>query len=330
MLDSDTAQRTNQRAILCVLAASALFTVAAALVKAIANDMPTVELMLFRSVFALAVLLPMVPRRGLLDALRTRHPWGHAFRVVTGFGGMFGSFYGYAHLPLALVTALGFAMPIFLTILSVPLLGERIGPGRALSVAAGLLGVLVVLRPWQSGGAIELGPALVVVVGVGAWALAMISIRRMGQAGERNLTIVLWFSIATAILCAALCIPVWRPPSPLEWVALILIGLISGAAQLIMTEGYRNGEATLLAPFEYGAIVYTVLLGWAFWGEVPGPWESLGIGFLVVAGSITWTRERRLGRRSLRASIRPAPATPSPPTSAAPLRSRRAPARTPD
>ena len=117
---------------------------------------------------------------------------------------MFGAFYGYAHLPLAMVTALGFAMPIFLGILSVPLLGERIGPGAGGVDPAGLLGVLVVLRPWQTEGAIEFGPALVVVLGVAAWALAMVSIRRMGQAGERNVTIVLWFSIVTALLCAGL------------------------------------------------------------------------------------------------------------------------------
>ena len=101
------------------------------------------------------------------------------------------------------MTALGFAMPVFLSMLSVPLLGERVDGGpRALSVAAGLLGVLIVLRPWRAEGAIELGPALVVVVGVVAWAAAMVSIRRMGQAGERNITIVLWFAIATTLVCA--------------------------------------------------------------------------------------------------------------------------------
>ena len=75
-----------------------------------------------------------------------------------------------AHLPMATVTALGFSMPIFLSIVSVPLLGERVGALRAGAVAAGLLGVLVVLRPWRAEGAVELGPALVVVAGVVAWA----------------------------------------------------------------------------------------------------------------------------------------------------------------
>lgn len=324
--ETEAAQRLKQHAILCVLGASASFTIAAALVKAVADTIPTVEIMLCRSFFALLVIAPLLRREGGLRALHTRQPWGHALRVAAGFAGMFGSFYGYAYLPLAMVTALGFSMPIFLTILSVPLLGERITAGRAFSVAAGLVGVLVVLRPWNNEGAIELGPALIVVASVGAWALAMVSIRRMGQAGERNITIVLWFSIACTILSGLLSIPVWVWPTPLEWLALVGIGVVSGVAQLVMTEGYRNGEAMMLAPFEYGAIVYTVLLGWAIWGEVPGLWEAVGILFLIVAGLFTWLRER-LPRPS---PTRPSHALPSRPTFAAPPPSRPVRVRTPD
>ena len=324
---AEAARRLNHRAILCVLAASASFSVAAALVKSVADDVPTIEIMLFRSLFALLLLAPFLQREGGLRVLRTRHPVGHALRTLAGFASMFSSFYGYAHLPLALVTALGFAMPIFLSILSVPFLGERVSGARAVSIGAGLVGVLVVLRPWQSEGAIEFAPAMVVVVGVVAWAMAMVSIRRMGQAGERNIAIVMWFAIATAVVSALGSIPVWVTPSPLACVALIGVGLVSGAAQLLMTEGYRNGEATMLAPFEYGAIFYTVLFGWMFWGEVPGRYEALGIVFLIVAGLVTWLRE---AAGSARASIAPAIATPSQRRSAGPTPSRPIPARRPD
>ena len=322
--ESDAAQRLKQRAILCVLGSSASFAIAAALIKEVAPAIPTVEIMMFRGAFAFIVLLPLLRGQGL-GALRTRNPWGHALRIAAGLAGMFGSFYGYAYLPLAMVTALGFSMPIFLAILSVPLLGERITPGRAASVGSGVVGVLIVLRPWKES-AVDLGPALVVVISVMAWALAMVSIRRMGQAGERNITIVSWFSIATAVLSALLSIPVWVTPTWPQLAALIGVGLISGVAQLLMTEGYRSGEATVLAPFEYGAIIYTVLLGWSIWGEVPGPWETLGIVFLIVSGLLTWWRERR----PLPPLTPPALALPSRPTFAAPPPSPQAPARTPD
>lgn len=319
--------RTRRRAILCVLAASALFTVAAVLVKAAAPTIPTMEIVLFRSLVALLCMLPLLRRHGGLRVLRTRQPWGHAMRTAAGFAGMFGAFYGYARLPLATVTALGFAMPIFLSLISIPVLGERLNRYRALSVAAGMIGVLIVLRPWQGGDQVPIGPALVVVMSVAAWAVGMVSIRRMGQAGERNITIVMWFAIASSVVAVVLAVPVWVTPSPLVALALVGVGAVSALAQLVMTEGYRNGEATMLAPFEYGAIIYTVLLGWALWGEVPGPWEFVGIGFLVLSGLATWWRET--SSRSARASPAAAPAPRSRPSFAAPTPSPPAPARRP-
>jgi drug/metabolite transporter (DMT)-like permease len=281
---------TQRRAIACVCAASALFVVAAAVVKAVAAEIPIIEIVLFRSLVACLVLWPLLQRQGGWRMLRTRRPWGHAARTLTGFIGMATSFYGYAALPLATVTALNFAMPLCLAVLSVPLLGERVGPMRAAAVAAGLVGVLVMLRPWQEGdpGALPLVPVLVVVAGVVAWALAMISIRRMGAAGERNVAIVLWFSLGSTLLAALLSIPVWVTPQPWQLVGLCSVGAISAAAQMLMTEGYRAGETTLVAPFEYGAILYSTLLGLAIWGEVPDVWSLLGIGILMAAGLVVW------------------------------------------
>jgi drug/metabolite transporter (DMT)-like permease len=327
-VQADARARQRKRAILCVLASSASFTLSAALVKAVAPTIPVVEIMLFRSGVALICMLPLIYRNGGLAALRTRQPWGHAARITSGFIGMFGSFYGYAHLPLATATALGFAMPIFLAILSVPLLGERVGPGRAVSVGAGLLGVLIVLRPWQTDADVPFGPAMVVIAGVVGWALSMISIRRMGQGGERNITIVTWLAITTTVFSAVFSVPVWVTPDRVTLLALIGIGVISGAAQLLSTEGYRSGEATMLAPFEYGAILYTVVLGWVIWGETPDRWESAGIGVLVVSGLLTWWRET--SRKPSPASRPPASAVPTRPAFAGPLPPRPAPARRPD
>ena len=285
--------RMRRRAILLVLASSGSFTVSSALVKVASPEIPTLELMLFRSLVAFLFMGPLIVRAGGWSALRTRRPWSHGMRAVAGLAGMFGSFYGLAHLPLAAVTALGFAMPIFLAVLSVPLLGERVTWPRVVSIGAGLLGVLLVIRPWQGAKGLPLFETGVVILGVGAWALAMSSIRRMGQAGERNITIVALFSLAAAAMSAVLCIPVWVTPRPGLWLVLAAIGAVSGLAQLLMTEGYRSGEASMLAPFEYSAIFYTVALGWGVWGEVPGGWEATGIVVLVAAGLFTWWREGR-------------------------------------
>ena len=290
----DNAVRLRRRAIACVLGSSAAFALAAALVKWASPGLPVAEVVLFRSLCSVLILAPMLRSHGGWSTLRTKRPGAHLLRLGAGFSGMYASFYGYANLPIATVTALGFSMPVFLTVLSIPLLRERVSRVRAGAVAAGLAGVLIVLRPWEAGSeAGHAGPALVVTVGVAAWALAMISIRRMGQSGERNVTIVLLFSIGSTMLAALLCIPVWVTPTPMQLLALVGVGVVSTAAQLLMTEGYRSGEATMLAPFEYGAIIYAVVLGWLIWGEVPGGWEFAGIAVLVASGLWVWWKEGR-------------------------------------
>jgi drug/metabolite transporter (DMT)-like permease len=287
----------RRHAIICVLSASATFTVGAAVVKALTADFPILEIVAFRSAIAFLALLPVLWRHGGLTALATRRPLGHVLRTLCGFVGTVTAVYGYAVLPLATVTALGFAMPLFLTILSVPLLGERVGRRRGSAVLVGLGGVLLMLRPWQSGGALPPVAVAIVLAGVVTWALSMISIRRMGEAGERNVTIVAWYSLGTAALAAIGAVPHWIAPSIPQLAALAAAGLLTGVAQLLMTEGYRSGETTLVAPFEYGAILYATILGIALWNEWPDAWSLLGVAVLIGAGLYIWHREVTLGIR---------------------------------
>jgi drug/metabolite transporter (DMT)-like permease len=250
--------------------------------------------MFCRSLFAVPALLPRVWAAGGLAALRPRRPWLHVVRVTTGILGMAGAFYGYAVLPFALVTALGFTMPLFLTLLSIPLLGERVGPRRGAAVLAGFGGVLLIALPGGGGGA-ALGGVLMVLLGAIGWALSMITIRRMGAAGEANATIVLWFALGATLVCGVASLPVWVAPTPLQWAMLAGTGLVSALAQVMMTEAYRRGEATLLAPFEYSAILWTTLMGVAVWGELPDGWDAAGIAVLVASGLYIWHREVTLG-----------------------------------
>lgn len=288
----------RRHAILYVLSASATFTIGSALVKALAAEFPVLEIVMFRSIIGFIAMLPMIVRAGGLRALATRRPSGHIMRTVYGFIGTVTSVFGFGVLPLVTVTALGFAMPLFLTILSVPLLGERVGPRRATAVLIGLCGVLVMLRPWHvDADSLPLGAVAVVLSGVVTWALSMINIRKMGDAGERNVTIVAWYSLGTASLAAFGCISNWVTPSPWQLAALVGAGLMSGFAQLLMTEGYRAAETTLVAPFEYGAIIYATILGVTIWGEWPDIWSLIGVAVLIASGLYIWRREVTLGLR---------------------------------
>lgn len=285
---------SRRRAILCVLGAAGTFALAAACVKALDGAIPVAEVVLFRNLFAIPALLPLLVQNGGLAALRTRNPLSHFARTLFGMMGMVGAFYGYAHLPIATVTALGFTMPLFLTILSVPLLGERVGPRRSAAVLVGFLGVLLMVRPGVGEGMDALATGLVLLGALG-WALAMITIRRMGAQGEAGVTIVLWFAIGAAALAGFASVPVWVWPTPMQWAFLIGTGVISALAQVLMTEAYRSGETTLIAPFEYSGIIWTTLLGVLIWAELPDGWDIAGIAVLVGAGLYIWHREVTLG-----------------------------------
>ncbi len=288
------APAARRRAILGVLGAGFCFAVAAALIKATkASAVPTFEMVVFRSVVIALVMTAVLRRQGgVVAALRTPRPWAHALRTLLGFFAMTTGYYGYVHLPLATVTALGFAMQLFLTLLSVPLLGERVGWWRGGAVAAGLVGVLMVVRPWHAAAAdTPIDAVLLVLAGVVSWALTMITIKKLGDAGERNATIVLWYCLGSLVLSLALALPTWVTPGPRDAALLVAAGLATAVAQLMMTDAYRSGETTLIAPFEYGAIVHATVLGALVWGEVPDAWSAVGIAILIGAGLYIWWRE---------------------------------------
>ena len=279
-----------RRAILLVLAAALLFACAAACVKALGGGVPLAQVVLFRSAFALPVMLPLVWRAGGWGALRSANPAGHVARVFFGLVGMAGAFHGYATLPLATVTALGFSMPLFLTLLAAPLLGERLDARRLAIVLVGLGGVLVMLRPGagDAGGALDYAIVLLAAV---AWALAMISIRRMGERGESGVAIVAWFAIGSSLVALVFALPGWVWPTAWQWLLLAGVGLVSAVAQLCMTEAYRRGDTTLVAPFEYSGILWTTGLGLLLWGEAPDGFDALGVAVLVGCGVAIWRRQ---------------------------------------
>ena len=284
------------RAVACVIGSAGLFALASAAIKALGTRIPLSEVVFFRNVLGLPALLLYAAAAhpgGVLAALRTRNPRGHVERLATGLVGMYGSFHGYAHLPLATVTALNFTMPLFLVALSALILRERVAPRRIAIAAAGFGGVLLMVQPWSTAAPLDpvaVGAVLSAALG---WALAMISIRRMGEAGEAGTTIVLWFAIGAAIVSGLATLPVWVMPTPSQWGFLLITSLLSVFAQFLMTAAYRSGDTTLVAPFEYTAILWTASLGMVVWGEVPDLWDLAGVLVLVGAGLAIWRTELR-------------------------------------
>jgi drug/metabolite transporter (DMT)-like permease len=294
-------RRGQLRAIACVAGATFCFTVAGAFIKAVSGEFHVAQITFFRSIFALVPLLPAIIRQGARIARVVDWRW-HAARCGFGFWGMMAAFYGLAFLSLADFTALGFAMPLFLTILSIPLLGEKVGIRRASAIVVGFLGVLLIVRPFGGADEMPLVPTLIVLSGTVGWALSMIAIRRLGALGENNLTIVFWFAVVGAVAAGLLMIPVWVTPTWAQFGFLTGAGLVSGFAQIMMTEAYRQGETTVVAPFEYVAIFWAVLLGWTVFDEAPAIEMLAGVVVLVASGlyilhrEVVRRREREAGQ----------------------------------
>ncbi|MDQ4061820.1 MAG: DMT family transporter, partial [Pseudomonadota bacterium] len=182
-------------------------------------------------------------------------------------------------------------------VLAVVLLEERVRIYRWTAVCVGLLGVLIVLWP-HLGGAVSSGResmgALLALAAAAGAALAMIQVRRLTST-EHSSTIVFYFSAFSALI-GLLTLPLgWTVPSATDAAVLVMIGLLGGVGQLLLTESYRHADASLIAPFEYTTILWATVLGYAMFGDVASPLVAVGSGVVIAAGIFVIFRERRLG-----------------------------------
>lgn len=274
--------------ILSLLFAVFAFSVMDALIKWLSADYPTLQIIFFRGLFAFLPLSVFIARQGGLAALRTRRPWSHAARSLVGLTSMVLFFYAFAILPLADVVAIGFAGPIFLTALSVPMLGEKVGIRRWCAVMAGFVGVVAMIRP---GAGVVTLDALVPVAGAVGYAFAMVFVRRL-TATETIASIVFYFTIICTVL-SGLAMPfVWVTPASLvDWALLAAVGLCGGFAQLAMTYAFKLAPASLIAPFEYSAMIWGVAFGWLIWSELPDVYIATGAGIVIASGLYILHRE---------------------------------------
>lgn len=291
--EAGAAEATLQGIVLMLLAVG-LFSLMDALVKWLGQSYPTMQLVFFRSLFAFVPLAFLIHRMGgLRIAMRIVSPLGHLARCLCGAAAMALFFYCYAHMKLADAIAIGFAAPIFITALSVPMLGEKVGLRRWSACLVGFAGVLVMVKP---GAGVFDSVALVALLATLFYALAVIFVRRLARS-DSNVSIVFWFT-ATTTLFSALFLPFqWVTPQGWDWALLITVGLMGGVAQIAMTKAFRLAEVSVIMPFEYTAMFWAVGAGWLVWREVPGLNIWLGCVLVVASGLYILFREANLGKR---------------------------------
>jgi drug/metabolite transporter (DMT)-like permease len=264
----------------------------AALVKLAAErGAHTFEIVFFRNFFAFFPILGYILATQGLGVLKTTRPVGHVVRAAIGITGMMCGFAALARIPLSEFTAITFSAPLFITALSAPVLGERVGIHRWAAVSIGFVGVLVMVRP-DPVNLVGLGALLAIGQALGS-AGAMLAIRQLG-ATEPGATIVFYFTLAAACVGAVLTPFVWTQPDMELLVILILTGLSGGVGQLFLTQAFKIAPAAVVAPFEYASLIWVGLLGYLIWRETPTATTVVG-GLIVVASGLylLWRETRR-------------------------------------
>jgi drug/metabolite transporter (DMT)-like permease len=284
------------------IASALAFTLMSAGVKLVAERYPIGEVVFFRSAFALVPLLAWLSWRGdLINAVRTDDLKGHLLRGIISTSGMFAGFIALSYLPLSDAVAIGYASPLITVVLAALILKETVRAYRWSAVVVGFVGVIIMLLPHLNGSIVAQG--LAGGAGVGAlFALfaaccsagATIQIRRL-MVRERTGAIVFYFSPLTTFMGLMTIVLGWRMPDLADAVLLVVIGILGGIGQILLTLSYRHADTSVIAPFEYTTMLWAVLIGWFAFSQLPQATVVAGGLIVAAAGCFVLWRERQLG-----------------------------------
>ena len=272
------------RAIALAVSATVLFGTSETISKYLSGSLPIVEFIWIRYVLFLVMAVFLVRRR----SVRPRNPGLQVTRGLCVIGSSILFVYGVHQMTMAQATTISFLSPLLITVLSIPLLGETVGPRRWAAVGAGVLGMLVVVRPGLGG---FQPAALFGVASAFCWALALIITRKISGSDAPQTTVLWSAAIGTAVLTLMLpFVAVW--PTPKQLGLSLVLGVFASGGQWAVILAHRIAPASLLAPFFYGQLLWVSVLGFVVFGSLPDGWTIAGAGIIVGSGLYTAHRER--------------------------------------
>ena len=278
-------------------------TLMLACVKGLGGAIPTGEVIFFRSFVALIPLLIWLKLQGnILASLKTRNVSGHLIRGISGTGGMYFNYLALVYISLADATAISYAAPLFTVIMAALLLKEHVRLTRWMAVVIGFSGILLMLSANLTAGSSLLSArSLAAGTGLGAMfaliaalctATSMVQIRFLNGI-EQPGAIVFYFSLMTTLIGLGTVAFGWTVPVPQQLLLLIGCGFFGGMAQILVTLSLRYSDASLLAPFDYTTLVWSMVIGWMFLNSFPGPSTITGAVIVALAGMFTVWSDRR-------------------------------------
>jgi len=296
--------RERLRGIGSMAAAVFVFSIMDSLMKRLSSHYAPLQISCLRSLSSLMFLLPPIVWRRSWTQLRPSNPPLHLFRAALGVA-MLASFVFAVHrLSLAQTYSLFLAAPLLMTALSVPVHGETVTGKRWLAIVAGLCGVLVILQPWGKG-SISMLAASAAAVATICYSLSALTVRTLGRSNS-SMSMVFWYLLMVGVAAGVLALSDWRPVPMSDWGWLIAIGLTGALGQMWLTDAFRRAPPSVVAPFEYTAILWAFAIDWIFWSASPSPSLVIGACIVIASGIVVIADERRLSQLGLN------PASPPP------------------
>lgn len=284
--------RETPLAILAICAGVAFLVGNDAVAKVLTDRYPPIQIVFLRNLIAVPIIAALIFGLFGPQALRSNHLRLHALRGLLMVFGAWMYFTGLIYLPLAEATALVFSAPIFITALSVPLLGERVGWKRWSAVLLGFVGVLVIVQPggatFQMASILPVGTAL-------CYAIFMISARWI-ERGERLWTMMLFAMFFPMIYAAPMALVYWQPIQPADFGLFLAIAAFGSLGLALIGQAFRLAPAAVVAPFDYTALIWATGLGWLIWSDIPGITTIAGAAIIVLSGVVILLREARQNR----------------------------------
>lgn len=281
--------RETPLAIMTICAGVAFLVANDAVAKLLTDRYGPIQILFLRNLIAVPIIAGVILAAFGKARLRTNHLRLHAFRGVIMVIGAWLYFTALMHMPLAEATALVFSAPIFITALSVPLLGEHVGWRRWGAVLLGFAGVLIIVRPGSA--AFQLAALLPVGTAV-FYAVFMISARWIDRS-ERLWTMMLFAMLFPMLYAAPFAIASWNPVQSGDIILFVVTAVFGSLGLALIGHAFRLAPAAIVAPFDYTALIWATGFGWLIWGDIPMLWTIVGAAIIALSGIIIILRDAR-------------------------------------
>ena len=282
-------QPNNFKAITAMLLAVFCVTIMSVQAKLIGIEYNAVQITFARAIVVLILLMPFIYKLGGLNFLKTKKPFLHFFRGLAGLIGNVMFFLAFQRLPVADVTVISQAVPIFSCILAIIFLGETIGWRRWTAITIGFLGVIIAINP-----SVNIAVAsLYALGGTLMWSTTIIFLRLLGST-EHPVKTVFYFMLVSVLITSIFQPFLWKEPSFEVILLFIGIGIAAFLTQLLMTYALQKAPASIVSPFNYTGIVWAIIFDYIIWNAHPMFATIFGGIIITISGIYIFKREAKI------------------------------------